>query len=90
MSQDYGKNLRSKSCARSVYQHSISPNFLFHAPGRGDRTRKIGPKNATEAERIYKQNQKMSDMFIMNFGTIYSVLTIFNCRMFLFYISLLL
>ena len=42
MSQDYGKILRSQFGARYVNQHSISPNFFFHAPGRGGKTRKVG------------------------------------------------
>ena len=46
------KNLGSKSGTRSVYQHSISPNFLFHAPGRGGKTRKIGHYAKMDAERI--------------------------------------
>ena len=37
------KNLRSKSGARSVYQHSISPNFLFRTPARGGKSRKNRP-----------------------------------------------
>ena len=48
------KNLRSKPGERSVYQHSISPNFLFHASGSGVKFEKstITLKYIMNAERI--------------------------------------
>ena len=50
------KNMRNKSGAGPVYQHSISPNFLFHAPARGGKSKKsaITLKYAMDAERICK------------------------------------